>query len=203
VNKIKNKFFVVFALGAIFTVFQTGPASAECQAFPKLAFWNGLSHDSVKNHVETKYDGDWATYIGRLERVKKGLEDIHRRGKGAVVKLDSRKVTLRDGKLVNYIQLSGDRIDTVRCLSEAAEIDDLQNFATAAGGNEAKDDYKNNYSAFPKPVAKREGFRTYVTLPLSLVAELRKQATRRSLIENRKVSVNDIITRSLRKRYSN
>jgi hypothetical protein len=199
VSKIKNKILLVFALGAFFTVFQAGPASAECQAFPKLAFWGDMSHDSVKNYVETKYDGDWASYIGKLEKIKKGLTNIQQRGKGAVIKLQDRKVTLRGGKLGDYIQKSIVRIDTVRCLADEAEMDNLQNFATAAGGNDAKDDY----SAFPAPVSRRDELRTYVTLPMSLVVELRKQATRRSLIENRKVSVNDVITRSLRKRYSN
>ena len=66
--------------------------------------------------------------------------------------------------------------------------------ATAAAGNDT-------HSDSPKPAAKRQDYRIIVTLPQSLVAKLRKQATRRSLIENQKVSVNDIIVRSLKSRY--
>ena len=84
----------------------------------------------------------------------------------------------------------------MRCLADKAEMDNLQIIAAAS------DDTRNKYSYFPKPVGKDEGYRTYVTLPQELVTELRKQAQRRSIIEARKVSVNEIITRSLRKRYA-
>ena len=191
------KFLTVLSLGTVFALFQPGLASAECQAFPKIEFWGDMSHTSVRDYVETRFDGDWDTYIEKLERIKKGLEGIQKRGKGAVIKRKGRRVTLRGGKLGNYIQLSGKRIDVVRCLADNAEIDDLQNFATAAGGDTQDISYN-----LPAPADKTEVYRTYVTLPLALVAELREQAKRRSFIENRKVSVNDIITRSLRQRYA-
>ena len=191
------KFLTVLSLGTVFALFQTGLASAECQAFPKIEFWGDMSHTSVRDYVETRFDGDWDTYIEKLERIKKGLENIQKRGKGAVIKRKGQRITLRGGKLGDYIQLSGKRIDVVRCLADNAEIDDLQNFATAAGGDTRDISYN-----LPAPVDKTEVYRTYVTLPLALVAELRKQAKRRSFIENRKVSVNDIITRSLRQRYA-
>ncbi len=197
VNLIKIRFFTIFALGVAFALFQTSPASAECQAFPKLEFWGDMSHASVQDYVETKFEGDWDLYLEKLERIKKGLERIQKRGKGAVIKLKGRRVTLRGGKLGNYIQLSGERMDVVRCLADETEMADLQNFATAAGGNA-----QDISSDFPDPVKKSEGYRTYVTLPQALVVKLRKQAARRSLIENRKVSVNDIITRSLRQQFA-
>ena len=92
------------------------------------------------------------------------------------------------------MQLSSVRLGVVRCLAEEAEADSLKDFTTAAGGNDT-------HSDSPKPAAKRQDYRIIVTLPQSLVAKLRKQATRRSLIENQKVSVNDIIVRSLKSRY--
>ena len=196
-NKNKNKFFPVFALGIVFPLLLSSPASAECQAFPKLEIWRDMTHTSVRNYVETKFDGEWDVYIEKLERIRKGLERIQQRGKGAVVRLKGRSITLRDEKLGNYIQLSGERMDVVRCLAEQAEFSDLQNFTTAAGGNA-----QDNSSDFPSSGESRDDYRTFVTLPQSLVVELRKQATRRSLIENHKVSVNDIITRSLRKQYT-
>ena len=107
------------------------------------------------------------------------------------------RVTLRGIKLGNYIQLSDKRMDIVRCLAEQAEMADLQNFETAAGGNA-----QENSSKFSSPVEKNEGYRTYVTIPRTLAVELRKQAARRSLIENRDVSVNDIIVRALRMKYA-
>jgi len=107
--------------------------------------------------------------------------------------MKGRRVTLRGIKLGNYIQLSDKRMDIVRCLAEQAEMADLQNFETAAGGNAQENSFK-----FGSPVEKNEGYRTYVTIPRTLAVELRKQAARRSLIENRDVSVNDIIVRALR-----
>ncbi len=193
---IKVKIFslaLVFATAAFVAPHQAR-AQAECPAFPKLQFWGDLTHGSMRTYVDDRFGGDWDAYIGKLERISAGLQGIHRRGKGAVIKLKGRKVTLKGAKLDDYLQLSGTRLNVVRCLAEEAGINDLQNFATAAGGNDAA-------SNFSKPVAKRQGYRTYVTLPQNLVAKLRKQAERRSLLENRKVSVNDIIVRSLKSRY--
>lgn len=196
-NLFKSRFYPVCALVALSAVLQSSPASAACRAFPEVEFWEGMSHASVRDYVETKFDGDWSTYIERLERIKKGLENIQKRGKGAIIKRKGRRITLRGGKLGNYIRLSDKRIDVVRCLADNAEMDSLQNFATAAGG-----DAQDNSYNFPAPVEKSEGYRTYVTLPQTLVVELRKQAKRRSLIENHKVSVNDIIVWSLQQRYA-
>ena len=151
-----------------------------------------MSHGSVRAYVEDRFGGDWDAYIDKLERISAGLLGIHGRGKGAIIRLKGRKVTLKGVGLSDYMQLSSVRLGVVRCLAE--EADSLQDFATAAGGNDT-------HSDSPKPAAKRQDYRIIVTLPQSLVAKLRKQATRRSLIENQKVSVNDIIVRSLKSRY--
>ena len=158
-----------------------------------------MSHASVQNYVETKFEGDWEDYLEKLENIKIGLEGILIRGKGAVVKMKGRRVTLRGVKLAYYIQKSNERIAVARCLADGSDIAGLQNFATAAGGN----DTRAGSSYFPDPDKKSEEYRTLVTLPLSLVAEMRKRAIQRSFIENRKVSVNDIIARSLRRQFAN
>ena len=153
-----------------------------------------MSHGSVRAYVKDRFGGDWDAYIDKLERISAGLLGIHGRGKGAIIRLKGRKVTLKGVGLSDYMQLSSVRLGVVRCLAEEAEADSLQDFASAAGGNDT-------HSDSPKPAAKRQDYRIIVTLPQSLVAKLRKQATRRSLIENQKVSVNDIIVRSLKSRY--
>ena len=198
-TKIKTKFFTVFALGAFLTVFQSNPALAECQAFPKLEFWGQMSHASVQNYVDNRLYGDWGGYIEKLKNIRNGLEKIHRRNRGAVLKLKGRRVTLRGVKLAYYIQKSNERIAVVRCLADVSDIAGLQNFATAAGGN----DTRAGSSYFPEPDKKSEEYRTLVTLLLSLVAEMRKRAIQRSFIQNRKISVNDIIARSLRRQFAN
>jgi len=197
VNIKITKHFSILSLGVVFALLLASPASAECRAFPKLEFWGNMSHTSVQNYVETKFEGDWEDYLEKLENIKIGLEGILIRGKGAVVKMKGRRVTLRGIKLGNYTPLSDKRMDIVRCFAEQAEMADLQNFETAAGGNA-----QENSSKFGSPVEKNEGYRTYVTIPRTLAVELRKQAARRSLIENRDVSVNDIIVRALRMKYA-
>ena len=192
----KTNFFAVVLFSALGVLAFPHQAKAECAPFPKFEFWGDLTHGSVQTYVEDRFDGDWDAYIDKLQRIITGLQGIHGRGKAAVIKLKNRRVTLKGTKLGDYLQLSGARLSVVRCLVETAEIKDLQNFATSAGETDAKDT-----SNFPKPVAKREGYRTYVTLPLSVVAKLRKQAVRQSLIEGRKVSVNDLIVRSLINSY--
>ena len=152
-----------------------------------------MSHGSVRAYVEDRFGGDWDAYIDKLERISAGLLGIHGRGKGAIIRLKGRKVTLKGVGLSDYLQLSSVRLGVVRCLAEEAEADSLQDFAAAAGND--------THSDSPKPAAKRQDYRIIVTLTQSLVDKLRKQATRRSLIENQKVSVNDIIVRSLKSRY--
>ena len=174
-------------------------AKAECAPFPKLEFWGDLTHDSTRSYVERRYDGDWDAYIDKLKRIMAGVQGIHARGKGALIKLKGRRMRLKGPELGDYLQLSGARLSVVRCLAEQAESYDLQNFATAAGGTDNPGARETSY--FPKPAAKEEVYRTYVTLPLSLIVKLRKLAVRRSLIEDRKVSVNDVIVRSLISRY--
>lgn len=189
----KTNFFAAVLFSARGVLAFPPQAKAECAPFPKLEFWGNLTHSSVQNRVKFRFNGDWNTYINRLERIIVGLKGIQEKGQAAVIKMRGRRVRLKGTKLDNYLQLSGTRLSVVRCLAEQAGIDDLQNFATAAGATDT--------SNFPKPVAKRKGYGTYVTLPKSLVAKLRKQAARRSLIEDRNVSVNDVIVRSLISRY--
>ena len=101
-----------------------------------------MSHASVSNYVETRLDGEWGVYIEKLEKTKNSLEDIQKRGKGAVLKLNGKRVTLRGKNLGNYILLSGDRLEIVRCLADQASMAGLHSVTTAEGGDtlEAKDD---------------------------------------------------------------
>jgi len=155
VNKIKINFFTVFALGAFFAVFQSNPALAECRAFPKLDFWGNMSHASVQNYVDNRLYGDWGGYIEKLKNIRNGLEKIHRRNRGAVLKLKGRRVTLRGVKLAYYIQKSNERIAVVRCLADVSDIAGLQNFATAAGGNDTRAERRVPHLGNPSPVLGR------------------------------------------------
>ncbi|MDA1091153.1 MAG: hypothetical protein O3A85_12680 [Proteobacteria bacterium] len=179
-----------------FLSFPNNASAAECPAFPKLSFWGDLSHDSVQSYVDSKFDGDWGAYIERMGDISRGLKEIHDRGKSALVTLKDRKVVLEGGKLGNYILLSKTRLKIIRCLAEANDTAAIQNFATAAGGNDA-----NTTPVSLNQINAANEYRTYLRLPGSLVAKLRKQAVRRSLVENQQVSVNDIITRTLKSEF--
>ncbi|MBC8337681.1 MAG: hypothetical protein H8E39_03225 [Alphaproteobacteria bacterium] len=204
VKKFTARTFSTFAVSAAFVLFFSGYASAECPSFPKFSFWGNLSHVSVKNYVETRMDGDWPGYIEKLEKIKTGLESIHLRGKAAVLKLKGNRVTLQGENLSDYIQMSEKRLNVARCLAEEVEMAELQNFATAAGGNNTPDSSQELSSNFLLPAEREQKvYRTYVTLPGRLVSKLNKRATRLSYIENRTVSVNDVITRSLQRRFAN
>lgn len=189
-NKIRLVVFLLLPALAVFSL-PTASSAADCPAFPKLSFWGDLSHESVQRYVDGKFDGDWEAYVERLQYIRKGLKNIYGRGKGALIKMKGRKVVFKGDKLRIYLRLSNTRINIVRCLADEIEADGLQDFATAAGGDEpletalAPDDY-----------------RTYVILPTDMIVKLRKLAVRRSLIENQKVSVNDIITRTLRSEFA-
>ncbi len=197
VTRNKAKLFAILLLPAIAVLsIPNGASAAECPAFPKLSFWGVLSHGSVQQYVEQKFDGDWDAYIEKLEYIKKGLRGIHDRGKGALIKMKGRKVVLKGEKLGNYLQLSETRIGIVRCLADEMEASGLQDFATAAGGNGPVEVEK-----YTPPARIQDSYRTFLTLPSDLVAKLRKRAVRRSLIENQKVSVNDIITRTLESEF--
>ena len=188
-NKIKIFIFLLIPAFAFFS-FPTASSAAECAAFPKLSFWGDLSHDNVRRQVENKFDGDWEAYVDKLTYIKLGLQKIHDRGKGAVIKLKGREITLKGKKLRNYLLLSGTRIKIARCLADEMEIADLQNFATAAGGNDPVETAQDSEDA-----------RTFVILPARLMVKLRKLAVRRSMVENQMVSVSDIITRKLRDEF--
>jgi hypothetical protein len=70
----------------------------------------------------------------------------------------------------------------------------LDGFDTAAGGDISPPD-----PVAPTPaVAKEQTYRMYLSLPLDVVGKLRKRAVQQGLIEGRRVSVNDIILKTLR-----
>ena len=50
--------------------------------------------------------------------------------------MKGRKVVLKGEKLLNYLRLSNTRINIVRCLADEMDAAGLQDFATAAGGND-------------------------------------------------------------------
>ena len=182
-----------------------------CRPFPKVALWGNMSHESVRSHVDRKLQGDWDSYISQLEKVKARLQDIHGRGKAVRVSLKDRKVTLRGKKLRDYIKLSQNRIAIAICLAEEAEGAGISTFATAAGTPEEPlstrlrtpsifGEGKKTKQLQPA-VRSNKRFRTYISLSEHVGIKLRQRAAKQSLIEDKNVSVKDIIVRTLEKEF--
>lgn len=186
-------------------------AQVKCRPFPKVALWGNLSHEGVRSYVDRKLQGDWDSYISKLEKMKAKLQDIHGRGKAVKIKLKDRKATLKGNKLRDYIRLSQTRLAIVICLAEEAEGAGISTFATAAGTPEeplsAQPGTPSVFGEGKKTkqrqpaVRSDEMFRTYLTLPAHLGKKLRQRAAKQSVIEGKKVSVKDIIVRTLEKEF--
>ncbi len=114
-------------------------ASASCQAFPKIPLWKTLTHDFARRHVDEKYDGDWQAYIEKLRRYQVKLRAIYDRGSAADISWKNRKIRLKGDAIPGFLKLVDRRISVTRCLAEnRADIDDIANFSTAAGGTDSR-----------------------------------------------------------------
>lgn len=188
--------FLALVFAAAITVVLAFPAYAQtkCRAFPKVAFWGELTHDSVRRHVDDKLAGDWGRYLKQLKRHQAALSRIHKRGAGAVIKRKGRKIKLVGKQLAKYLYYSKKRISVVSCLAKTKSAAGLADFSTAAGtpGNSTPKG-KTKASAPGKEAMGR----AYITLPKKLLAELRKKAVRQSLKDARKISVSEIIAEIL------
>lgn len=140
----------LFLLGLTVLVLVVGyvpKASATCGPFPRIPLWKSLSHDFVRQQVEDTYDGDWQTYIAKLERYEDKLRGIRKRGTAAVVTWESRKIRLKGEAIDIFLGQVDRRIAVTRCL---AGNDDIANFSTAAGGTDAGIAEARSRTAKPK-----------------------------------------------------
>lgn len=172
----------------------------DCPVFPKVEFWGEMTHESVSRYVAKTHAGDWVAYLNQLQRQYETLANIQDRGKGAIIKRQGRKVRIAGKQLAKYIKVSTQRLSIVACLAERedASESDLANFSTAAGTPDA------GKAGPPLATQRISGVkdlgRTYVTIPEDLLAKLRKAAVRQSLKDTRKVSVNDMIVKILKRK---
>lgn len=193
---IKNGLF----FGAVFVVLALFPVAAfarpECPSFPKVTFWGEVTHKSVRQHVEEKMSGDWAVYLNQLQRQHTALRGIHQRGSGAVIKRKGKKIRLSGKELAKYLKFTKRRISVVRCLAKLDEANTLADFSTAAGTPETGEPKKPRISKVSK---KKTMTRTFFTIPKKLMVKLRKKAVRESLKKAKRVSVNDVVVKILKR----
>ena len=116
---ICRKYFAVALVALCLFAMSGEPARAdECPPDPDVAWWNKISHDSLRKYVARKHKGDWAPYIAKWERQKTKLQKIYDRGSAVVVTKD--KIKLEGKRLDEYIGQVNDRIEMTRCLSREA-----------------------------------------------------------------------------------
>lgn len=187
-------------LAGVFLFPQTASAQFECSNFPKVAFWGNMTHDSVRQHVEERLSGDWDVYLNQLLKQQKTLTNIHKRGSGAIVRKQGRKIKLSGYQLAKYIKHSKARISVVQCLAELEEATNFADFSTAAGTPDETPEDK----ASKRPTAvKAEIGRLYLRIPKDILAKLRKLAVRKSLREARKATVSEVVVDILKKGLKN
>ena len=131
-------FTIVTAIVIGFTnLSATRAAEAErCNALPDVAWWVNAP-EKINNLVETRYKGDWDRYIASWRRYHDSMEHSLEIGQPRVIK--SRGITLRGPTLAIFVFNIKKRIEVLACFARKAQAaENLEGFATAAGGPAAK-----------------------------------------------------------------
>ncbi len=178
---VKTKIFSLMAVVVVLLLPFRGFSQSKCPDFPKIDFWEGMTHDKVRQHVNDKLSGDWLGYIEKLKLQQISLARINGRGKAARVSRGGRRITLKGAGLSQYLGFSQDRIAIIECLAkEELALKSPKDRALKKPLNPVKPDTEASE-------------RTYLYLSQDLLKKLRQEAARRSRVEKRKVSVNEVI----------
>jgi hypothetical protein len=116
----------ILAIGTAIVV--SGGARAECEAFPKVEWWENLSHDTVREFVDEEFDGSWAPYLEKwdVRRIKlKRLAD-----NDMSLTIDKTGTVLKGASLKAHIKNVEKRLQVARCL---AATEDSSGFDTTEG----------------------------------------------------------------------
>lgn len=142
------------------------PALAECQPFPKVALWGDYTHERVKAFVDQRMNGDWIAFVKQLQGRLKTLQQVQARGEKLALNVRDKRVVLEGETLDAYVRAAGLRVTIAECLAAEAELDSLQNFATAAGGS----------ASAPAPAAPSQSSTSMITagdLKMKVMSECR------------------------------
>ena len=110
-------------------------ASADCSPFPRSNFIGAFTHDQVIQYVDRTHGGDWGPYLVALDKNLSRLNQLRIQGKGAVVKVRGEPMKLSTSDLSRFVFTSSQFSSVVRCLADEQEMASMDNFATAAGGD--------------------------------------------------------------------
>ena len=99
-------------------VFGGNAQAADCGAFPRVALWGKVSHESVRAYVAKYHGGDWLPYVSKWERQLNKIRDINRRTSAGLVPND--KIRLKDDAYRLYVNYVARRVEIVKCLARQA-----------------------------------------------------------------------------------
>lgn len=95
------------------------PAAAQqqkaCPAFPYVAWWGDMTHESVTTAVTTQYNGDWRPITDMLSRELAKM--IQLRNKGEPYKVPNSTRQLGGDQLTVYIDKTRLAVDILNCLA--------------------------------------------------------------------------------------
>lgn len=98
------------------------PATAQqkaCPAFPYVAWWGDMTHESVSTAVKTQYNGDWRPITDMLSRELAKI--IQLRGRGEPYKVPNSTRQLGGDQLTVYIDKTRLAVDILNCLANQAK----------------------------------------------------------------------------------
>ena len=131
-----------FLLAAFMVLLSATGVHAACGPFPTSKYLGTYTHAQIKDYVATQQNGDWSPYLSLLQENLMRLRDMNMSGEGAVLRVKGTPTQLSSNQLTRFIYVSQQWLDVAKCLSveavapqTALSIDDLSNFATAAGGD--------------------------------------------------------------------
>lgn len=86
-----------------------------CGEIPQVAWWGGVSHESIIEYVALRNDGDWDAYVAKWARQLSKLHDMQVRGVTGVAPDGSTR--LEGAVLGEYIEKFEARLEVARCLA--------------------------------------------------------------------------------------
>jgi hypothetical protein len=116
------------------SVLVVGEARAECGAIPNVAWWGDLTHAKIKQHVDQKWDGDWAAYIEQWATQQIKLQSWLESDSSAVIR--NRIVSFNVEAVTDYMLQVEKRLEITHCLAVEEGFDGLEDFNVASGADD-------------------------------------------------------------------
>ncbi len=133
-----------FMLAAVLVFLSATAVRAACGPFPNSVYLGTYTHAQIQKYVATKHNGDWSPYLSLLAENLKRLRTLNLSGDGAVLRVQGQPTRLSANELTRFIYTSRQWLDVAQCLSNesgslqtALNVNDLNDFTTAAGGDTA------------------------------------------------------------------